>query len=93
MRLKEFWQKHPLAKTSLEIWYNRTISAEWNNFNDLCKIFPHADQVGNLTVFNIGGNNYRLIALVDDKYKKVFVINILTHREYDTNNWKQDSWF
>jgi mRNA interferase HigB len=92
-RLKEFWEKHPKAKPSLQIWYNRTKSAQWNNFNDLRQVFPSVDQVGKLTVFNIGGNNYRLIALVDYQYQKVFIRDILTHAEYDTNNWKQDTWF
>jgi len=92
-RLKEFWEKHPQAQPSLQIWYNRINSGEWNNFNDLRQIFPSADQVGKLTVFNISGNNYRLIALVDYQYQKVFIRNILTHKEYDTNNWKKDPWF
>jgi mRNA interferase HigB len=92
-RLKEFWEKHPQAQPSLQIWYNRTRSAQWNNFNDLRQVFPSADQVGKLTVFNISGNNYRLIALIDYQYQKVFIRDILTHAEYDTNNWKQDPWF
>ncbi len=92
-RLKEFWEKHPNAKPSLQIWYNRTNSAQWNNFNDLRQVFPNADRVGKLTVFNISGNHYRLITFVDYQYKKVFVRNILTHSDYDTDNWKQDPWF
>lgn len=55
--------------------------------------FPLADQVANLTVFNISGNKYRLIALVDYTYQKVFIRYILTHAEYDTDNWKKDSWY
>jgi mRNA interferase HigB len=92
-RLKEFWQKYPDSQTSLEIWYNRTKVVNWNNFAQLRQIFPDADLVNNLIVFNISGNKYRLITLVDFTYKKVFIRLILTHAEYDKNKWKQDKWF
>lgn len=92
-RLKEFWHKYPDSEASLKIWYNRTKAAQWNNFADLRKVFPNADFVKNLIVFNIGGNNYRLIAFIDFNYQKVFIRQILTHAEYDKNNWKQDQWF
>ena len=92
-RLKEFWQKHPNSQTNLQVWYNRTQEAQWNNFVELREVFPSADQVGGLTVFNISGNNYRLVVLVDYKYKKVFIRHVLTHAEYDTEDWKNDSWY
>ncbi len=92
-RLREFWEKYPNAQTSLTIWYQRTETAQWQNFTELRQLFPSADQVENLTVFNISGNKYRLITLIDYTHKKVFIRNILTHAEYDTNNWKKDPWF
>jgi mRNA interferase HigB len=92
-RLQEFWEKYPNAQTSLTIWYHRTETAQWQNFTELRQLFPSADQVENLTVFNISGNKYRLITRIDYIYKKVFIRNILTHAEYDTNNWKNDPWF
>jgi mRNA interferase HigB len=93
VRLKEFWEKHPNAENSLRLWYKLTSLAQWQNFVELRKVFPSADQVENLTVFNIGGNNYRLITLVDYEYKKVFIRHVLTHAEYDKQNWKNDEWF
>lgn len=75
------------------MWYERTKQAAWESFAELREIFPAADLVENLTVFNISGNNYRLIALVDFKYKKVFIRKVLTHAEYDTEKWKNDPWF
>ncbi len=92
-RLQEFFEKYPDSQTSLEIWYNRTKVANWHNFLELTQVFPSADQVKNLIVFNIGGNKYRLIPFVDLTYKKVFIRSILTHTEYDKNKWKQDQWF
>jgi mRNA interferase HigB len=91
-RLTEFWQNHPNAKTSLRLWYKLASVAEWQNFVDLRQTFPSADQVGNLTVFNISGNNYRLITFIDYTYQKVFIRYVLTHAEYDKDDWKNDSW-
>ncbi|MEH2281678.1 MAG: type II toxin-antitoxin system HigB family toxin [Nostoc sp.] len=62
LRLTEFWEKHPNAQTSLRLWYKITSLAQWQNFVELRQAFPSADRVGNFTVFNIGGNNYRLTA-------------------------------
>ncbi|MGQ4649557.1 type II toxin-antitoxin system HigB family toxin [Lyngbya aestuarii] len=91
-RLTHFWGKHPDAETSLCLWYKLTSLAKWQNFVELRQVFPSADLVGNLTVFNIGGNKYRLIGLVDYEYQKVFIRHVLTHAEYDKQNWKNDKW-
>jgi len=88
-----FWQKHPNAQPALQGWYEQTKHAQWQNFAELRVVFPSADQVKNLTVFNIGGNNYRLIAFVDYTYKKVFIRHILTHAEYNKEDWKNDLWY
>lgn len=93
VRLKEFWEKHHNAETSLRTWYKLTSLAQWQNFVELRQIFPSADQVENLTVFNIGGNKYRLITLVDYEYQKIFIRHVLTHAEYDQQSWKNDEWF
>lgn len=93
VRLKAFWEKHPDAETSLRLWYKLTSLAKWQNFVELRLVFSWAAQVENLTVFNIGGNNYRLITLVDYEYQKVFIRHVLTHAEYDKQNWKNDKWF
>jgi mRNA interferase HigB len=89
-RLVKFWEKRPDSKTSLLLWYKLTTNANWQNFVSLREVFPSADQVGNLTVFNIGGNKYRMITLVDYTYQKVFIRYVLTHAEYDKEDWKKD---
>ncbi|MBS1259244.1 MAG: mRNA interferase HigB [Candidatus Scalindua arabica] len=61
----------------------------FGNFNELRAAFPTADKVGDLVVFNIGGNKYRLIVSVHFNRSKVYIRNILTHREYDKEDWKQ----
>jgi mRNA interferase HigB len=92
-RLVEFWNQHSTAKTGLLLWYKITNAATWQNPVELHEIFPSADLVGNFIVFNIGGNKYRLITLVDYAYQKVFVRAILTHAEYDQEDWKRDKWY
>jgi mRNA interferase HigB len=91
--LREFWEKHSTAKTGLLLWYQRVSDSEFQNFNDLRQVFPSADQVGNFTVFNISGNNYRLITYIDYEYQTVFIRAVITHAEYDKENWKNDDWF
>ncbi|MGB7521722.1 MAG: type II toxin-antitoxin system HigB family toxin [Spirulinaceae cyanobacterium] len=45
------------------------------------------------TVFNIGGDKYRLIAFIDYKYQKIFIRHVLTHSDYDKDTWKKDNWY
>lgn len=91
--LREFWEKHSTAQTGLLLWYQRLSDCEFQNFNDLRQVFPSADQVGNFTVFNISGNNYRLITYIDYEYQTIFIRAVLIHAEYDKENWKNDDWF
>ena len=91
-RLRGFWEKHPEAKSGLLLWYKIAALAQWQSFTELRLVFPSADVVGILTIFNISGNRYRLIALVDYRYKKVFIRYVLTHADHTKENWKKDSW-
>jgi len=58
-------------------------------FNDLRATYASADHVDGLTVFNIGGNKYRLIAAIHYNRKKVFIRAVLTHADYDRGDWKR----
>lgn len=82
--LVEYYTKHADAKIALEVWYKKVKQLEWNNFSDLRRAFGSADNVGNKrVVFNIKGNDYRLVAIVQYDLKRVFVRFIGTHSEYD----------
>jgi len=61
----------------------------FNNFASLRSVFPSVDQVGDLTVFNIGGNKYRLITSVHFNRDKIYIRYTLTHLEYDKGGWKK----
>jgi mRNA interferase HigB len=93
-RLKDFWLKHPQAKVGLQVWYKITSKARWQTPNDVQQVFANkVDIVQNFTVFDIGGNKYRLITYIDYKKNKIFIRNILTHTEYDKEQWKKDNWY
>src|SRR5690349_20722257 len=86
-RLREFWAAHPKAEVPLRGWYTQTSAADWQTFSDLRATFPSADLVGNCTVFNVGGNNYRLVARVFFRGHKVYVLRVMTHAEYSREDW------
>ena len=87
--LVEFWMKHPDAQAPLEAWYRIMDSETFTDFNDLRGTFASADYVDGLTVFNIGGNKYRLIAAIHYNRCKVYVRAVLTHERYDRDGWKR----
>jgi mRNA interferase HigB len=89
-KLKEFWLKHPDAEIPLRTWLRITEKARWESLADTRKDFPHADLVGVCTVFNIKGNDYRLITKIYYQQQTVLVRAVLTHREYDKGKWKDD---
>ncbi len=80
-RLLEFAKKHPDCDTALESWYIIVKHTKFQSFAELKQTFPTADQVGKLTVFNIGGNKARLIAAIHYNTSVVYVRHILTHKE------------
>jgi mRNA interferase HigB len=89
-KLRAFWEEHPRAKSALEQWYQVVKNAEWENFADVRKTFNSADQVYRFTVFDIGGNKYRLIAVIHFNRGKLYVRHVLTHDEYDEGKWKDE---
>ena len=87
-RLLEFEKNNRNASTSLDAWYRIVKNTEIANFSELRGVFPTVDKVGNLTVFNIGGNKIRLIAAVHYNTQCIFIRHVLTHKEYDKQKWK-----
>lgn len=73
--LNEYVQKHSRAAKPMNKWVDDVTNATWTSHNDLKKDFPSADYVGNSRyVFNIGGNNFRLITVV------LFIVGVLEIR-------------
>ena len=88
-RLNDFAERHPETRAALAKWYGLAKSARFRSFAHLRETFASADQVGKLTVFNIGGNKVRLIAAIHYNRGKVYIRAVLTHKEYDDNDWKE----
>lgn len=83
-RLREFSDKHPTARVPLLHWYEVVKSANWRSLNDIKSDFRTVDYVGNHRyVFNIKGNDYRLIAIIVFPSQKLYIRFIGTHAEYD----------
>jgi mRNA interferase HigB len=87
-KLTVFAETYADARASLENWATAVDSADWNSPAELKKTFASASFVEGKTVFNIGGNKYRLITLVNYALKTVLITHVLTHNEYDKDKWK-----
>ncbi len=87
--LRTFWEKHPESKSPLSRWFKAMTKQDFHSFNELRATFPRADKVGELVVFDIGGNKWRLIASIHFNRTKVYIRHVLTHPEYDKGAWKQ----
>jgi mRNA interferase HigB len=90
-------RKNVPLRLAREAWLQVTAAAAWNNFQDARRTFPSADgvtvKVGSgvkvvVTVFNIKGNEYRLISIVNYEAATVFLCDVLTHSEYSKGKWK-----
>jgi mRNA interferase HigB len=86
--LQSFWQRQPDSERPLRGRYKLMATTVFGSFAELHETFPSAHMVDDLTVFNIGGNKYRLIASIHYDRHKVYVRHIMTHAEYDQGKWK-----
>lgn len=84
----DFASKHPETASALDAWYRIVKKTQFSNFAKLRMTFPSIDKVGDLFVFNIGGNKVRLIAAIHFNRQTIFIRHVLTHKEYDLNKWK-----
>jgi mRNA interferase HigB len=92
--LEDAARAHPDAAESIEAWTGTVARAEWRSLLDVRKTYPHADGVRLrsgvvVTVFNVGGNKYRLLTTISYRAQTVAVEMFLTHAEYDKEKWKR----
>ena len=86
--LRSFAAKHPQADAALQGW-RRVVEKNWfDNWAELKATFNAIDRVGELVVFDIGGNKYRLIAYIRFARQILYIKAVLTHGEYDKGTWK-----
>lgn len=79
-----YWEKHPDAEQSLKAWYDEAIKAQWMTSQDIKAQYRNASFVGNnRVVFNIKGNNHRLIVAVAYRFGALYIKFVGTHSDYD----------
>ena len=82
--INEFAKDYPLSAFPLNRWYKEVIKAEWQNFIDVKKTFNSVDAIGNdRYVFDLGGNKYRLVAMIHFDRRTVYIRYIGNHKQYD----------
>lgn len=98
-KLRRFYESNPERRRhadAFEAWFKLTRKARWRNFRDARALFGQTDVARDTrskrtaTVFDIGGNKYRVITLIDYARQTVFITHVLDHREYDRNRWKDE---
>ncbi|HBK66542.1 MAG TPA: type II toxin-antitoxin system HigB family toxin [Cyanobacteria bacterium UBA11166] len=86
--LLDFSAKYPQSEIPLDTWYRVAKKATWKNLAEIRETYPSADLVGEHIVFNIKGNDYRLIVWINFRYQIIYVRDILTHADYNKGKWK-----
>jgi len=82
--LREFWELHPDARQPLQAWCEDVKRAEWHSPADIKNVYRNASFLAdNRVIFNIKGNNYRLVVVVQYSHGILYIRFVGTHRDYD----------
>ncbi len=82
--LREFWEQHPDAEQALQAWYHDARQATWMSPANIRAVYANASIIANnRVVFNIRGNQYRLVVAINYQYGIVYIRFVGTHQEYD----------
>lgn len=81
--LRDFWQKHPTAEKALRAWHSIVEHANFSDLNQIKQLFNSADYVPPFVIFDVAGNNFRVVVVVHYRAKRVYIREVMTHREYD----------
>ena len=92
--LRVYGRRFAKVANALDDWARLAVAAQWQNLVEARKTFPHADQIKvksgkTVTVFNVCGNDFRLITAIHYDRQKVFILDFLTHAEYSRDFWKK----
>ena len=93
--LRNFWDSADRSEgakreKAMREWIAVVRKADWKDFADIRRTFNHSDICGNCTIFDVGGNKYRIIAKVAFGIQIVFIRFVLTHAEYYEKKWQAD---
>ena len=81
--LADFWSVHPPAQGPMTAWFKVVEGATFRNFAAVRETFNSADKVGDFTVFNVGGEGYRVVAAIHFNRQKLYIRHVFTHAEYE----------
>lgn len=82
--LRDFWEIHPDVEQPLRAWHAKTKRAEWSSITDVKNDYRNASFVAkNRVIFNIKGDQYRLVVAINYPYQIVYIRFIGTHEEYN----------
>ena len=87
--LRDFWQHHPEAKSVLEEWFRKASELAATTFPAVRQTFGSADYVDGFTIFDVGGNRYRIVVVIHYDKQRMYVRQVMTHAEYDRNHWRK----
>ena len=85
--VRQMMRDHPETAAALDAWWKVVRAARWQHFDECRRSLTTADQVGRSLIFDILGNNYRLITVVSWRNQRIYVKALLTRREYERNTW------
>jgi mRNA interferase HigB len=92
-RLRKYWAGHRDDETSLRTWHRIVKSASWKCFADIKATFnsvdPYKENRRKYHIFNVGGNNVRIITAIHFNTQIVYIRMVLSHDEYSKNKWKE----
>ncbi|MDB9494307.1 type II toxin-antitoxin system HigB family toxin [Spirulina major CS-329] len=86
-------QKYPGLLPVIASWCQVVKNINWQNLEEVKQNYASAEAVGDFTVFNIKGNQYRLIVGINYTKQIIYYKYLLTHAEYDKGRWKNDPYF
>jgi mRNA interferase HigB len=87
--LQKLTARHPSIEAEAFHWYRIATAATWTCLADVRMHFPSADLIGEVLVFNLRHNRFRLIATVFFPGREIYVKALMTHKEYDRKEWKR----
>lgn len=92
-KLKKAASEYPDVTNTIKAFCKTIAQAQWGSLIDVQQVYRDAESVGSFTVFNIKGNQYRLILDIDYEEQVAYFKYFLTHPEYDRDRWKNDPYY
>jgi mRNA interferase HigB len=87
--LRDFAKTHASSAKAMRSWYSIAKESDWAKLLDVRERYATAESVGDYTIFNIEGNEYRLVTTINYRLGIIYIHWIGTHAEYDKHRWKR----